>query len=208
MRQLDTLKDQLKNNPEGQVSLTDPDARSMATSRLGSGIVGYIVQVAVDAKHHPIVVHEVTNDSSDRSKLSLLWHYSSAAMVKLQAAGRMPTAATSQQPELKACDDAGIATYVPKSMTSCEGPDGASTKSDFIYITSGTGRNQCPRSTGHLDRFTGRGAGLRYVACWSSACPRCPIKQQCTPSDYRRISREHEHVLKRFSGGWTSGRVR
>lgn len=32
---------------------------------------------------------------------------------------------------------------------------------------------------------------------WSSACPQCPIKAQCTPSKYRRISRwEHEAVLE------------
>lgn len=67
MRELDAIKAQLKSEPDEQLSLTDPDARSMATSRLGSGIVGYNVQVAVDAKHHLIVAHDVSNDSSDRS---------------------------------------------------------------------------------------------------------------------------------------------
>jgi len=32
---------------------------------------------------------------------------------------------------------------------------------------------------------------------WSSDCPRCLIKVQCTPSPYRRISRwEHEAVVE------------
>jgi hypothetical protein len=72
MRELDDIKTKLKSEADGQLSLTDPDARAMATSRLGSGIVGYNVQVAVDAKHHLIVAHEVTNDSSDRSRLSAM----------------------------------------------------------------------------------------------------------------------------------------
>ncbi len=57
-------------SPEQQISLTDPDARSMATSGRGSGVVGYNVQAAVDTKHHLIVSHEVTNVGYDRGQLS------------------------------------------------------------------------------------------------------------------------------------------
>ena len=53
--------------PDQQISLTDPDARAMATSGKGTGIVGYNVQTAVDAEHHLIVAHEVTNVGNDRS---------------------------------------------------------------------------------------------------------------------------------------------
>ena len=56
--------------PDQQISLTDPDSRSMATSGRGSGVVGYNVQVAVDTEHHLIVTHEVTNVGTDRAQLA------------------------------------------------------------------------------------------------------------------------------------------
>ena len=56
--------------PDQEISLIDPDARSMATIGRGSRVVGYNVQVAVDTKHHLIVTHEVTNVGNDRSQLA------------------------------------------------------------------------------------------------------------------------------------------
>jgi len=194
MRELDGLKAQLKSEPDEQLSLTDPDARSMATSRLGSGIVGYNVQVAVDAKHHLIVAHNVTNDSSDRSQLSAMALAARDAMgkVRLQAhADRGYYNST----ELKACDDAGIAAYVPKSMTSNAKAEGRFDKSDFIYIARDD-EYKCPAGQRAIHRYTREERGLQIRRYWSSGCPQCPIKAQCTTGDYRRISRwEHEAVL-------------
>ena len=68
MRRLEKLRVKMLAAPDQQISLTDPDARSMATSGRGSGVVGYNVQVAVDTTHHLIVTHEVTNVGSDRSQ--------------------------------------------------------------------------------------------------------------------------------------------
>jgi hypothetical protein len=42
----------------------------MATSGKGTGVVGYNVQMAVDAEHHLIVTHNVTNVGSDRAQLA------------------------------------------------------------------------------------------------------------------------------------------
>src|SRR5690606_25408059 len=72
LQRFDALKERLKDSPDGQISLTDPDARSMATSGKGTGIVGYNVQTAVDAKHHLILAHEVTNQGHDRSQLAAM----------------------------------------------------------------------------------------------------------------------------------------
>src|SRR4030095_7520231 len=70
MGKLAVYERQMLASPDQQISLTDPDSRSMATSGRGSGVVGYNVQVAVDTEHHLIVTHEVTNSGSDRAQLA------------------------------------------------------------------------------------------------------------------------------------------
>ena len=70
MQRLEILKVRMLATPDQQISLTDPNSRSMATSGRGSGVVGYNVQTAVDTTHHLIVTHEVTNVGTDRSQLA------------------------------------------------------------------------------------------------------------------------------------------
>src|SRR5262249_48482631 len=70
MDELEAIEKQVLASPDKQISLTDPDSRSMPTSGRGSGVVGYNVQIAADTKHHRIVHHEVTNVGSDRSQLA------------------------------------------------------------------------------------------------------------------------------------------
>lgn len=72
MRGLAEIEEHLQSSQERQVSFTDPDSGSMATSRLGSAVVGYNVQTAVDAKPHLIVAHEVTNAVTDRGQLAAM----------------------------------------------------------------------------------------------------------------------------------------
>ena len=195
MRRMQGIEQQLKHEPDGQLSLTDPDARSMATSGRGSGIVGYNVQVAVDAKHHLIVAHEVTNSGSDRAQLAPM------AAAAREAMGKKKLQAVADRgyysaPQIKACDDAGIAAILPKPMTSNAKAEGRFDKSDFIYIAKDD-EYQCPAGQRAIYRFTREENGLQLRRYWSSACPQCPIKAQCTPSDYRRISRwEQEAVLE------------
>jgi len=85
---------------------------------------------------------------------------------------------------------------VPKPLTSNSKADGRFDKRDFVYIAK---RNQyrCPAGERAIWRMTTVEKGLTLHRYWPSACPRCPIKTQCTPGDYRRITRwEHEQVLE------------
>jgi len=131
MRRMQSIEQQLKHEPDGQLSLTDRDARSMATSGRGSGIVGYNVQVAVDAKHHLIVAHEVTNAGSDRAQLAPM------AAAAREAMGKKKLQAVADRgyysgPQIKACDDAGIAAILPKPMTSNAKAEGRLGVSEFL----------------------------------------------------------------------------
>ncbi|RTZ38849.1 IS1182 family transposase [Candidimonas sp. SYP-B2681] len=195
MRVLDEVKKQLEDNPNGQISLTDPDARSMATSGRGSGMVGYNVQAAVDAKHHIIVAHEVTNAGSDRAQLCTM------ATAARDAMGAKKLRAIADRgyfsgPQIKACSDTGISAVLPKPTTSNAKAEGRFDKADFIYIKE-EDEYLCPAEQRAIYRFSREENGMLIRRYWSSACKQCPIKSQCTPSDYRRISRwEHEEVLE------------
>ena len=70
MKKLAAIEKQMLASPDQQISLTDPDSRSLATSGRGSGMVGYNVQIAVDTEHHLIVAHEVTNVGNDTAHLA------------------------------------------------------------------------------------------------------------------------------------------
>src|SRR3989475_7450001 len=113
IQRLNALNTQMMQTEDKQISLTDPDARSMATSGRGSGIVGYNVQSAVDTKHHLIVTHEVTNVGSDRSQLSRMSEQARAAIGSEAIAAAADRGYFSGE-EILACEEAGITVYLPK----------------------------------------------------------------------------------------------
>ena len=175
-----------------QLSLTDPDARSM-NSR-GSGIVGYNVQTAVDAEHHLIVAHEVTNVGSDRGQLSDMAQRAREA-TGVEALTVVADRGYFDGEEIRACEEVGITTFVPKPLTSGSKAEGRFGKQDFVYIAQDD-EYRCPAGQRLIKRFTTVEAGRTLDVYWSSACPRCPIKARCTPGKERRVRRwEHEAVL-------------
>ena len=194
MRRMKSIEVQLAKQDEPQISLTDADARSMVSLAKGTGVVGYNVQVAVDTKHHLIVAHEVTNVGNDRAQLSKMAIAAREAMDKPRLRAYADRGYFNG-PQIKECDDAGIKAFVPKPLTSNAKFEGRFDKRDFIYIAKDD-EYLCPAGERAIHRFTQEERGLQIRRYWSSACPQCPMKPQCTPSDYRRISRwEHEAVL-------------
>jgi transposase len=195
MQRLRYLGEQMSQTPDEQISLTDPDARSMATSARGSGVVGYNVQAAVDAKHHLIVTHEVTNQGSDRAQLSSMGKQTQEA-IGTQEITALADRGYYAGPEILRCEQAGINALVPKSHTSNNLAKGQFDKRDFHYIAE-QDEYRCPAGQRAIWRFKTIEKDQTIHKYWSSACPRCPIKAQCTTGDYRRIARwEHEAVLE------------
>jgi len=197
MARLKKLEARMLEAPGQQISLTDPDARSMATSGRGTGMVGYNVQTAVDAKHHLIVAHEVTNVGHDRSALASM-ATKTKAVLKVEQLDVVADRGYYTGAEIRACEQASITTYLPKPQTSGNMAKGQFGKRDFIYKPDDD-EYECPAGERAIYRFTRTEANKAIRRYWTSACPRCPIKAQCTTGDYRRISRwEHEDVLERL----------
>ena len=195
MNKLDAIERKLLDKSDHQISLTDPDARSMTSSGRGTGTVGYNVQAAVDAKYHLIVAHEVTNVGNDRGQLSTM------AKKAKDALGTEHMTALADRgyfnaPEILACEQAGIIPLVPKPLTSNSKAEGRFDKRDFVYDPE-TDEYACPAGERAIHRFATEENGLVLHKYWPSSCPRCPIKAKCTTASYRRVTRwEHEHVLE------------
>ncbi|RZI43823.1 hypothetical protein EGT07_08645 [Herbaspirillum sp. HC18] len=114
MRAIQVIKQELDRAPDGQLSQTDPDARSMKTR--GTGVVGYNVQVAVETQHHLVIDHEVTNIPSDRAQLSTMATRARDVLGKQSITAIVDRGYYNGQ-ELLKCHQAGIAVIVPKSSS-------------------------------------------------------------------------------------------
>jgi transposase len=195
MHRLQKLETRMLATPGQQISLTDPDARSMATSGRGSGMVAYNVQSAVDTKHHLIVAHEVTNTGSDRSQLATMAKQAKAAL-KTDKLDVVADRGYFNSSEILACEEAGITVTLPKPMTSSNRIRGRFVKQDFVYLAADD-VYRCPAGEHLIYHFTSVEKGLTLYRYWTNACQTCAIKDQCTSGKERRITRwEHEHVLE------------
>jgi hypothetical protein len=180
--------------PDQQVSFTDPDSRSMATSGRGSGMVGYNVQAAVDTTNHLIVAHEVTNVGTDKSHLANMANQAKAAL-ETENLEAFADRGYFKGEEILACEEAGITVTLPKPQTSEAKSEGRFGKQDFRYVAE-EDIYICPAGEKLIHRFANEENGLVLHRYWSNACRTCALKAQCTKGPQRRITRwEHEHVV-------------
>ena len=195
MRRLEKLEARMLATPDRQISLSDPDARSMATSGRGSGMVGYNVQSAVDTKHHLIVAHEVTNVGTDRCQLSHIAKRTKAALEtdKLEV---VADRGYFKGEEILACEEAGITVTLPKPLTSGIKAKGRFGKQDFVYVAEDD-VYRCPAGERLVYHYTNVEEGRTLRRYWTTVCQECAIKDRCTTGKERRITRwQHEHVLE------------
>jgi transposase len=194
MAQFKAMEPVVQAAPDRQISLTDPDARSMATSGRGSGTVGYNVQAAVDTEHHLIVAHEVTNVGHDRGQLTNMSGQAKTAM-GVDNIEVLADRGYFDSEEVLACETLGVTPYVPKPLTSGAKADGRFGKQDFIYLPD-EDVYRCPAAERLPRRFTTVDQGMNVHLYWSSNCGGCALKAQCTRGKERRVRRwEHEAVI-------------
>ena len=195
IQRLNALNAQMMQTDDKQISLTDPDARSMATSGRGSGMVGYNVQSAVDTKHHLIVCHEVTNAGSDRAQLSSMSEQARTA-IGSEALEVVADRGYYAGEQIKACEEAGITVYLPKVLNSGAKAEGRFGKQDFVYVAEDD-VYRCPAGERLTYRFTNEEQGKTLRRYWTTACQACALKSKCTMARERRVTRwKHEHILE------------
>ncbi len=182
-----------------QISLTDPDARSMATSGKGTGMVGYNVQTAVDTRHHLIVTHEVTNVGHDRDQLSTMAAEAKAVPWASRRSMCWPTAATSKGEEILAMRvSRALHRIVPKPLTSGAKAKGRCSANRTSVYSAQDDTYRCPAGEALTYRYTSDEAGKMMRAYWTTKCPDMPVASRVTaqPAQPRRIKRwEHEGVI-------------
>jgi transposase len=195
MQSLKEMEQQVEAAPDQQISLTDPDARSMATSGKGTGIVGYNVQMAVEAEHHLIVAHEVTNVGNDRTQLLAMGQQARDVM-GCEDITALADRGYYNGDEVLACEGTGVLPLVPKTQTSGNTKRGLFTGQDFVYDAEHD-HYTCPAGQ-HLTRGKVRSDRRDTIDHYRNltACPSCALKPRCTPDKHKRVKRwEHEGVL-------------
>ena len=194
IQRLQDMDRALKEAPDSQISLTDPDARAMATSAKGSGFVGYNAQAAVDAETHLIVTHDVINAGHDREQLSPMARGAKAALGRDEMSAVADKGYFSGR-EILACHEDGITTTLPRPETSGNRSKGMYVKADFAYDADAD-VYRCPAGETLTYRYTTEEDGLLVRRYWTNACQTCPVKVRCTTGKQRRITRwEHEHLV-------------
>ena len=165
-------------------------------ARRGAGLVVYNVRRAVESECHLIIAPEVTSVGSDRSQLAGM---AKQAKEVLQQPSLDVVADRGYYngDEIRACEQAGIDTYLPKPKTSPNKAKGLFDRAAFKYIEQ-TDEYQCPAGERLTHRTTSTEKGKEIKRYWTSACSGCAIKTQCTTGNERRVSRwVHADVLDR-----------
>jgi len=192
---LNAINAEMMKSEDKQISLTDPDARSMATSGKDTGIVGYNVQTAVDTKNHLIVAHEVTNVGTDRHQLSSMAEQARTEM-GVETLDAVADRGYYTGEEIRACEEAGITVTLPKPQTSGAKAAGRFGKQDFVYVAADD-VYICPARERLTYHYTNVEDGKTLRRYWTNNCQACVLKSKCTTGQERRITRwEHEAVLE------------
>lgn len=191
--QYQSLSERLNASDQSQMSLTDPESRSMTTGKNGKDVC-YNVQSAVDTSHHLIVAIGVTNDRNDLRQLAPM-----VSQVE-ETLGERPLKVTADcgyhcAEQLKEVAEQKVETYVPETKKRRSGKDGRFGPSDFVYDDK---RNLyiCPSASEltFRSKYWDKHHQKTYFLYRTSACRECRLRDRCVPDKARaKVVRRWEH---------------
>ena len=155
--------------PDGQISLTDPDARAMATNMRGASVVGYNVQTAVETEHHLIVAHEVTNVVIDRALLAPMAAKARGSDRARTRSTCWPTAAISGASRFARAKRWGQRPTCPSPSPQGARPSGRYAKDDFVYLPA-EDAYRCSAGETLPRRFSSVEQGRTMITYFSTRC--------------------------------------
>jgi transposase len=193
--QYERLQSDLEQSGESQISLTDPESRSM---RVGHGVeVSYNVQIVVDQKNKLLVEHEVTNEVIDLGQLFAMAKKAKETL-GVETLEVVADRGYYNGEEVKACEQSGITAYVPKSNPSSNLKRGLFTKEDFIYEPD-KDCYRCPAGKELSYRYQTLEQGRPTRIYQISGCKSCGLRSKCSinKKGIRAIKRwEDEAILE------------
>lgn len=194
VKRLEDIQRDLENSSDTQISLTDPDSRSMTSQGAGTGTVGYNVQSVVDVENHLIITHDVTNIGSDRAQLTVMAQ-AAKDVLEVDKIDVVADRGYFSSIGILASHNSGITATMPKTNTSANRKKGFYVKADFQYDAE-QDVYFCPAGQKLTYRMSRDEKGVMTRRYWFNRCPVCPLYALCTTGKERRVSRwEHEHLL-------------
>lgn len=199
LAELRILEEKVEEAPDKQISTTDPDSRLMKVKGMVRQ-VSYNVQSAVDAKHHLIAAHKVTNSGTDRGQLCETGKLAQVALGKKNITVIADKGYFAGQ-DIKDTQDEGMKPLVPKGDTSGSEKKGIFNRSEFIYDPS-KDVYTCPAKKELQYRMTSveKGKELKKYFSDVKTCRACSVRSSCTKGKgVRRITRwVHEELLEKM----------
>jgi transposase len=199
-KELEQVREALKKSGKNEISLTDPDSRSMMNN--GKMEVCYNAELTVDKKAHIIVDYDVTNEANDEKQLAPMAK-SAKEILGVDELEVVADSGFSNMAQIKDCVENGITPYLPATRLDGTGvgrqaPDPAFFgKNKFVY----DGKRDvyvCPAGEELTFRYVStRTGGNASRVYFTNACKTCPFKARCTKSGQRRMFRwvEYQEVI-------------
>jgi transposase len=192
IEELTQLEKQIEE--EGEVSITDPDAKHMSVSNNGTDI-SHNVQIAVDSKHNLVVSLDVISSPADQGQLHSM---ASKAKEELGVEEIITLADKGYYTgeDLQKCEEDNITTIVARQKSPSNNGNEEYSRDKFKYSKEDN-TFTCPQGN-KLKCVSKKESKVKRYKNFE-ACKTCPSHKKCTKSERGRVitTGEYEEVYRR-----------